>query len=258
MIQTASLFNILIPLKNMRCLAYNSFNGGMALWEAHELQAYESICKGTYLNENDETVTDLVKGGFVFPGNVDEMAILFQQYRNHRFDRSTMILTIAPTMGCNFDCDYCFQGEDKKNDSMSKEVQDGIIGLVKRVSGELKRLHIAWYGGEPLLKLKILEDLSDYFISFCDLRSIQYDSMMVTNGYALTPEVARSLYVRRVKAIQITLDGRQDDHDSRRPLRSGRPTFDHILNNIKSITDEVPINFSIRVLCCIIYLSLEK
>jgi uncharacterized protein len=244
---TVSRFNILVPLKNKRCLAYNSFNGGMALWERPQLEAYECVRKGKFIGDNDEALKDLINGGFVFPGSVDEIAILYQQYCRHRYDSSTMILTVAPTMGCNFGCDYCFQGEDKDNESMSQEVQDGIISLVMRVSPQLKRLHIAWYGGEPLLQLKIIEELSDRIIPLCDSRSMQFDSMMVTNGYLLTPEAARSLYLRRVKTIQITLDGQQIDHDSRRPLLSGRATFNHILQNIVSIVNEIPIALSIRV-----------
>ncbi|HPJ29789.1 MAG TPA: TIGR04463 family radical SAM/SPASM RiPP maturase [Methanothrix sp.] len=244
---TVSRFNIIIPLKDKRCLAYNSFNGGMALWEPPELEAYESVRDGKYPNDNDGVLKDLMDGGFIFPGYVDEIGILYRQYFRHRYDRSTMILTVAPTMGCNFGCDYCFQGGDKKNESMGKDVQDGIVALVNRVSPQLKRLHIAWYGGEPLLKLDIIEDLSDRIISICDGCSIQFDSMMVTNGYLLTSETARSLSARRVKTIQITLDGHREDHDSRRPLLSGKGTFDQILHNIESIVDEVPMALSIRV-----------
>ena len=219
----------------------------MALWEPHDLEIFERIRRGATIEETDASLKDLINGGFAFPGYVDEVAVLDQQYRKHRFDRSTMILTIAPTVGCNFGCDYCFQGEKKNDESMSRDIQDRIVGLVKRVSPGLKRLHVAWYGGEPLLRLKIIENLSDHFISFCDSHAIQYDSMIVTNGYLLRPSVARSLHVHRVKTVQITLDGQQIYHDSRRPLLSGGPTFDHIVKNIKSVVDEVPINFSIRV-----------
>jgi uncharacterized protein len=247
LILNSSKYNILVPLKNDRCLAYNSLKGGLALWEPYDLKLYERIQMGEVPGGNDASLEGLMHGGFVFQGFRDELAILEEEYRNHRYDGRTLILTIAPTLDCNFGCDYCFQGSLKEKETMTGEVQDGIVELVKRISPELKRLHVAWYGGEPLLKRTIIESLSSRLIAFCDRNSIYYDSMIVTNGYQLKAPMARSLYVHRVKTVQVTLDGQPDYHDARRPLRTGRPTFEHIVQNLSSVVDEVPISLSIRV-----------
>jgi len=71
--------------------------------------------------------------------------------------------------------------------------------------------------------------------------------MMVSNGYRLNAEVAKSLYVRRLMMVQVTLDGNRSDHDQRRVLLSGKPTFDSITQNLREIVDSVPLPFSIRV-----------
>ena len=138
-----------------------------------------------------------------------------RQYNAHRYDMRTMILTVAPTLACNFGCDYCYQGQDKPTRGMRPTVQDALLGLVERVSPAIRRLHIAWYGGEPLLRKDLIESISDRVIAHSDEHGLVYDAMIVTNGYFLTPEVARMLVARRVKHAQITHDGLPSHHDAR-------------------------------------------
>lgn len=215
--------------------------------DPEDVQLYRSVAFGKDLDPHDEQVRQLEQGGFICRQGTNELGVIEQQYKAHRFNSQSMILTIAPTLACNFGCDYCFQGLDKAKDSMSKEVQDAIVALVKRAAPSIKHLHVAWYGGEPLVRMKIIESLSDRFIALCDMEGIKYDAMIVTNGYQLTADVARSLYTRRVKTIQITLDGPEQHHDLRRVLLSGKGTYRTILDNVKSYLDEVPIATSVRV-----------
>lgn len=244
---TRSRYTITVPLTEGRALAYNSLSGGLALLDPEELAAYEACADTTILDETDPTVRALAEGGYLVRHDVDELSILEHQYRSHRFDPNTMILTIAPTLACNFGCDYCFQGQDKPAGTMTGEVQDAIVALVDRVAPRINRLHVAWYGGEPLLRTSIVEALSDRFIAACDRNGVVYDAMIVTNGYRLTAPVARSLWARRVKSVQITLDGMPDYHDQRRALLSGKPTFATITDNVASWIDEVPMTVSVRV-----------
>jgi len=241
-----SRYTILVPLTKWRALAYNSLSGGLALWEADERAVYDTVIE-TALDEMDPTVRALAQGGYIVGEDVDELAIIEQQYTAHRFDPSTMTLTIAPTLACNFGCFYCFQGQEKATETMSQRVQDAIVALVQRVVPKIRYLHVAWYGGEPLLRMNILESLSDRFIALCDQNGIRYDAMMVTNGYMLDAEVAQSLHVRRVKQVQVTLDGTPDYHDERRVLLSGKGTFEKIIGNIKEWIDKVPLVISVRV-----------
>jgi uncharacterized protein len=50
-----------------------------------------------------------------------------------------------------------------------------------------------------------------------------------------------------VKSIQVTLDGAPSDHDQRRTLLSGKPTFERIAKNLAEAVGVAPINYSIRV-----------
>ena len=69
-------------------------------------------------------------------------------------------LTICPTMGCNFDCPYCFEGH--RPGVMSAEVQDDVVALAGRMleASEARALLVTWFGGEPLLAPGVIESLS--------------------------------------------------------------------------------------------------
>ena len=244
-----SRYNVFIPLKKNRVLTYNGFSGGMALWEAIEKEVFTKIENGRPVNKNDQKIVrPLVYGGFIVDKDFDEREDLEKQYRIHRYNHNIMTLTIAPTLMCNFACDYCYQGKEKNKGSMKVEVQDAVVALAQRaVSSGIKHLHVAWYGGEPLLGKKIIKSLSQRFIEICDQRGVQYDAMMVTNGYLLDAATMDDLGSYRVKTIQVTFDGPPADHDARRVLHSGKPTFERIVDNFKASIDRTKIRFSTRV-----------
>ncbi len=244
---THSRYTILTPLLGRRTLAYNSLSGALAVWEADEADAYEHLPDGQDALPAS-ILKDLAFGGFIVPDTVDELDIIRRQYHAHRYDASTMILTVAPTLACNFGCDYCFQGQDKPTAGMREDVQEALFGLIGRVTPAIRRLHIAWYGGEPLIRRDLIESLSDRVMAHCEANGLIYDAMIVTNGYFLTADVARMLVARRVKTAQVTLDGLPSYHDQRRHLHSKKGTFARILDNLKEVATEVPaLRLSIRV-----------
>lgn len=241
-----SRYVITAPLTRDRALAYNGMTGALAVWEASEALAFRQVQEGA-VADDPEAFRALLYGGYLVSDAVDELEQLHQQSRLHRFDRRTLILTIAPTLACNFGCDYCFQGQDKPSETMTAQVQDAIVALVERLAPEIRHLHVAWYGGEPLLRLNIIEALSDRFIALCDEKKLKYDAMIVTNGFKLTPAVARSLHSRRVHTVQVTIDGQQAYHDERRVLLSGGETYARIVQNLKDSVDAAPLKYNIRV-----------
>lgn len=245
----ASRYNIKIPLLDGGCLLYNSARSNFMRLDAHELESLDRVDNGTGREVDNKTLRDLFNNSFIVPSNVDELQLLRDQYEKYRFDTRTMTMTIAPTMACNFKCDYCFQGQDKPHETMSMRVQDAIIAFIENAAEQgLKSLGVAWYGGEPLLRLNVIEALSDRIIAICDQNQIKYSAMVVTNGYKLDLAAATSLSERcKVKQIQVTLDGTPEYHDNRRYLLGGQGSFERILNNLRDIVDDTTISYSIRV-----------
>lgn len=240
-----SRYNIFVPLLDGRRLAYNALSGAFGVLEIGDWGLYEEIERGSRVEIH--AAEELLSAGFVLHDDIDEIRELRSIYDGYRFDVSRLLLTVAPTMACNFGCDYCFQGADKPSQSMSVAVQDEIVSFVDRASEKVRGVHVAWYGGEPLMRKDIVDSLSQRLIARCEERGCGYDAMVVTNGYLLSEAALDMLSLRRVGTVQVTLDGPERQHDKRRGLLSGSATFQKIVENLSRAVERGTMAFSVRV-----------
>ncbi|MGE0398142.1 MAG: TIGR04463 family radical SAM/SPASM RiPP maturase [Kofleriaceae bacterium] len=243
-----SRYNIPIPLLDGGSLIYNSAYQSFTRLTAEENRWISGLADGTQSELPEQFIEDARKQGLLVAKDFDELAALKRHYDAHRFNEAEMVLTVAPTMACNFGCDYCFQGQDKAKETMSMAVQDALVDYVERECEKgVKSIGIAWYGGEPLLRLNVIEALSDRLMAVADQNNVKYHGMCVTNAFKLDLKAAKLLHSKKVNWIQVTLDGTPEYHDTRRYLLGGGGSFDRIIGNLQSIVDEVPISFVIRV-----------
>ena len=128
------------------------------------------------------------------------------------------------SLGCNFDCPYCF--ENKPAAILDDETERLLLEVLDAQLPTIERFHVTWYGGEPLLGQDRIDRLSEAFLERTRQPGWRTRASIVTNGYLLTPDVARRLAALQVRDAQITLDGPAETHDLMRPLRNGRGTFD--------------------------------
>lgn len=245
-----SAFDIPVALADGSSLLLNARTRSLIHLSAKETKLYRQLATAASFPANQPPdrllLQTLVRAGHVVGANVDEVDWVRRNYDSRRAKKDTLSLTIAPTMACNFGCGYCFQGSDKPTSKMSVEVEDSIFAFVA-AKKDLKSLSIVWYGGEPLMGRDSIFRLSDRLIAYCDKNKIAYSAGIVSNSYLLTAEVAQQLYSRRVKWVQVTIDGDREAHDQMRPLTSGRGTFDPIIGNIGAVLDSTPLSFNVRI-----------
>jgi uncharacterized protein len=185
---------------------------------------------------------------FIVDRNIDEMNLIRFKYFRNLFANDLLSLVVLPTLQCNFCCPYCF--EFKKPISMNHDVQNALIRWVEKTFKNTRHIHVAWFGGEPLLEKKTIFSLSKRFQLFCSGVGSSYSASLVTNGFLLDSHFQKSLSSLRIKNIQITLDGDKEAHDKSRRLKNGKGSYDRIYENILSFCTNIKdCNLTLRINC---------
>ncbi|UCE23413.1 MAG: SPASM domain-containing protein [Candidatus Zixiibacteriota bacterium] len=233
-------------------IAYNACSGAVALMTPEHYATYEALVvklnagqKDGFNEKEAELLKQLEYGGFVCPDTHSELQDLQFKHNIARYSCSNLSLVIAPTMACNMACEYCY--ESNKTGRMSKELIDAMADYVEVRAQGLTSLDITWYGGEPLLAMDMIEELSGRFISLSEKYHYEYGASIVTNGYLLTPEVVDRLCELRVKACQVTLDGPASVHNKKRPLKNGKDSFATIIRNLNYVLGKMAVSVRVNV-----------
>ncbi|MBD3402847.1 radical SAM protein, partial [candidate division GN15 bacterium] len=208
-------------------IAYNARSGAVAVLTEENYAAVRVLAgklsngsSPVFTPEEQALLEQLAYGRFVYDDSVDEREELKFLHRRARFDESSLGLVIAPTMACNMACAYCFEGD--KRGRMSEEVRQALIDFVRERAPRLESLDICWYGGEPLLAMDLIDELTASFRGLCAAHNLSYSASMISNGYLLSRETADRLAGLKINQLQVTLDGPSDIHNRKRPLKNGK------------------------------------
>ena len=87
----------------------------------------------------------MIAGRMLIRDDVDEVDRLARRYEAGRQDRSRVALTIVTSLGCNFDCPYCF--EAKHDSIVDDDVKRAILDVVDdQIDGGITALSVTWFG----------------------------------------------------------------------------------------------------------------
>ena len=248
----ASRYNRIFRAEDGTWLAFNSWSTALAEIEEAQKPFIDALLEnpdGTRCEtaEQRDIREGLIQAHFLVEDHDDEVATAKADLLRDRFRTDQLHLTIAPTMDCNFRCDYCF--EEHLKVSMSKRVQDLLLDFAEQKTRGGSALYVTWYGGEPLLPkgFPAVERLSEGFQKLTRERGLDYQAHLVTNGFFLDRERMQRMKELGVNKVQVTLDGPRHKHDARRHLVGGRGTFDRIVQNIKDTLDLAEFQIRINV-----------
>ena len=110
-------------------------------------------------------------------------------------------LRIQLGLKCNYSCSFCIQQQYTHQEKYpTQEEIDSVVGLVAKITSE--KCHIEFWGGEPLVYIKLLEELLPR------LRQIRPKSKfsMITNGTLLNHSILSLLFKNQVH-LSISHDG---------------------------------------------------
>lgn len=213
-------------------LIINTFTGKMLKVLPGKAKEIKTLLeKGTKSLENIETQI-LYNEKILVPIEADEYAFYHKNY-NMFINRSLFGLTILPTHKCNCRCVYCY--EDFQGQTMSEVTQNNLYLFAKEYLSCCSSMQVTWFGGEPLLGIDVIRNLSSKFLELCSASKKPYSASIVTNGTLLTLECFKELLKYKVISYQITIDGNKNIHDYQRPLVNGGSSYDLIIKNLSDI-----------------------
>lgn len=176
--------------------------------------------------------------GMLIDDNVDEMAELERSYHEAKYNNRKWYFMVYPTQDCNLKCWYCYESH-KKGTKMSQDVLAAIQKYVEKAikANEFDSLHLAFFGGEPLLNFsKVASPLAHSIKQMCESAGKPFSSFFVTNASLMTEDIVEDLADLN-PYFQITLDGDEAKHDQVRIWKCNeRGTYRKIMNAVHLIT----------------------
>lgn len=201
---------------------------------------------------NDYIQDQLIARWFMVPEEFDDYSFTKQtkslrqlvyksELKNRRND-AIQRFWILTTTYCNANCFYCHEKGIPKT-QMTLDVAKKVIEYIKK-QGE-KKIHIMWYGGEPLVNSPIIDYISEKLLD----NEIEVESSMISNGILFDSQMAKkSAQLWGLKDIQITLDGMSTTYNKVKAYfdKSISNPFDIVVENIGFLLNN-KVNVRVRL-----------
>ncbi len=242
-----SLYNILSD--KLPGGGYVLLNGLTGAFDLIDKELYTYIKNHNIIGENDfrmEDIEEYLERGFITEETIEEeietakrliqeIGTIPQPYN----------VVIAPNMGCNYRCVYCFELGNKyfKNPCEHLMTRDDVDCVFQFMEKNDVKDRITLFGGEPLTKSTI--DIIDYIVNEKN-KDGKYNFIAVTNGHDLEyfhPYLGKG----KIEELQITIDGPKPIHDKRRIALDKSSSFDKIMKNLRCLIGKSDVDIQVRV-----------
>ncbi|MBW2454258.1 MAG: radical SAM protein [Deltaproteobacteria bacterium] len=146
-----------------------------------------------------------------------------------------MELTLFVDHECNLRCTYCYNG-DKFTRRMSSDTMRKAVALA--LDKPSARLHVAFFGGEPLLHPDFVKETVDHVDqAVAELAGPRPDLLflMNTNATLIDDDAIALMAPPHEWSVFVSLDGPQDVHDQYRIDAGGAGTFDAVVAGLERL-----------------------
>lgn len=234
-----SQFTSIVPYKNKFAL-YNSFENKVIFIEK-ELKDIINNNKDDINNiENiHPTFFEFIKNKqFIIEDNIDEIQKVKDLSYKIDNNEDSFLLTVNPTMNCNFKCWYCYETHIK-NSRINVDVLESIKKFITNTveKSKIKYFSLSFFGGEPLLFFeKNVIPLIDHTQKECSVYNKLFNISFTTNGYLVNDKFIEYFVSKNLPILlQITFDGSRQYHNKVRFINEKKGSYDEIVQNIKML-----------------------
>jgi uncharacterized protein len=218
----------------------NLLTGNADILNPDDAERLKAIINGKDLSDK-AFYTDLSEKGYLAE-ETSEKKLYRRRYLDFLDSRSKdeIQLFFVTNYSCNFACTYCYQDQyNNPGNELGIEVTEAFFQYVKKEFA-LHNKYITVFGGEPLLNSPKQKETIEYLVKRATEENIEIS--FVTNGYNLKNYVD-ILRKGLIREVQVTLDGTEEVHNSRRFLKGGGGTFNEIVEGIDAcLKNRISVN----------------
>ncbi|ASK31002.1 hypothetical protein CEY12_13200 [Chryseobacterium sp. T16E-39] len=235
-----SQFNSIVRTNGNQAL-YNSFTEKVVLLEndlAEILRAAVTEGIDELENVHPDLYHYLIAEEFILDTQVDEIEKVKKIREAVDYNASSYLLTINPTMNCNFKCWYCYETHIKSSKLTRTVLESTKLFITKKIQDEeIKHFNLAFFGGEPLLYFQqVVEPLIDHAVEECRKYNKVFSTSFTTNGFLINDSFINYFVDKNLMPnLQITFDGYRENHDKVRFVSEKRGSYFDIVENIKKL-----------------------
>ena len=151
--------------------------------------------------------------------------------------RKVSRITLHVTNDCNLRCKYCYAkggNYDEPRSLMSMSTADKFISFCKENFTDVQ--NIVFFGGEPLMNIKVMGFICDKFNSLYSEKQISFLPKfgLITNGTILTERVI-SFVNKNISFVTVSIDGPKEINDKNRVFSNGNGSYDSIVRFISEL-----------------------
>lgn len=189
----------------------------------------------------------LLKYKIIIYDEIEDSELKTHQVFNEK-GKLDLSLYLLVTQNCNLRCKYCLGANESyiNSNPMSFEILRKSIDRAIQSMLPNSSINFIFFGGEPLLNWELVKKAVLY-IEKNSLKnekkiSVKYN---ITSNFTHIPKDFIEFAQKYDISVLIDIDGDCKIHNSMRPMRGGKPSYDKIISNIKKLENS-NIHYEIR------------
>lgn len=148
-------------------------------------------------------------------------------------------LTLNMTHSCNLRCRYCYVVNKEQLSTpsvlMSEDIAKRAVEFMMQQFPNMSRLHIGFFGGEPLLNFPVMKTVMAYASKLVIRKGMPEIEYHVSTNATLFTDDMIEFFKKYSITFLVSLDGDQETHDRMRVFLDGRRTHQVVITNLKKL-----------------------
>ncbi len=179
------------------------------------------------------TLEELKKLGLLSDGK-EKAAVVQKEY-------PIVNLCLFLTQACNLNCVYCYGdgGAYGTGGNMDEETAFKAVDWLIEQSGNMKQIHIGFFGGEPFLMFPLMKAIVEYARQRAAEAGKKVSFHATSNGTLFDDEVIDFIKEEEISVL-VSFDGSREIQDAQRPFANGDGSYDATVPKIRKLLAAVP------------------